>query len=155
MARLLFSQRPKRLLAVVRGSNWRFHWRWLTSDIARKPWKPRTLRPSVLVVTILLCWSLIALLQIFLFRSQRDGGLIFAPRISDLPLSRTFLFFYLPTVVAVLFSMHWAWIDLDAKRLEPYYQLNKKDGALGKDSLLLQYPFDLNPFVPVKALRAR
>ncbi|KAI8933098.1 hypothetical protein NX059_009741 [Plenodomus lindquistii] len=37
--------------------------------------------------------------------------------------------------------------------MEPYYQLSKENGALGKDSLLLQYPFDFMPFVPFKAAR--
>jgi hypothetical protein len=106
-------------------------------------------------VTILLCWALIAILQIFLNRSQRDGGVLFAARINALPLSQQFLFLYLPTVIAVLFSIYWAWIDLETKRMEPYYQLSKKGGALGKDSLLLAYPFDFIPLVPIKAAKER
>lgn len=80
---------------------------------------------------------------------------MFAPKINDLPLSETFLYRYFPTVLAVIFSIYWAWIDLETKRMEPYYQLSKKDGALGKDSLLLQYPFSFIPFVPFRALRDR
>jgi len=102
-----------------------------------------------------MCWSLIAVLQFLLQKSQHDSGIIFAPRISDLPLSRTFLYLYFPTVLAVIFSMYWAWIDLDTKRMEPYYQLSKDEGALGRDSLLLQYPFDFLPLVPMKAAKDR
>jgi hypothetical protein len=102
-----------------------------------------------------MCWALIAVLQFLLHKSQTQSGVIFAPRISELPLSRTFLYQYFPTILAVVFSMYWAWIDLETKRLEPYYQLSKKNGALGKDSLLLQYPFDFNPLVPFKALKNR
>jgi hypothetical protein len=80
---------------------------------------------------------------------------MFAPKINDLPLSQTFQFLYLPTVIAVMFSIYWAWIDLEIKRMEPYYQLSKENGALGKDSLLLHYPFDFLPFVPFKACRDR
>jgi len=80
---------------------------------------------------------------------------MFAPKINDLPLSKTFLYLYFPTILAVIFSIYWAWIDLETKRMEPYYQLSKKDGALGKDSLLLQYPFSFIPFVPFRALRNR
>lgn len=65
------------------------------------------------------------------------------------------MYLYFPTVIAVIFSMYWAWIDLDTKRMEPYYQLSKDEGALGKDSLLLQYPFDFLPLVPIKAARDR
>ena len=95
------------------------------------------------------------MLQVFLTQSQRNGGVIFATKVSELPISHSFLYLYFPTVVAVIFSMYWAWIDLDAKRMEPYYQLSKREGALGKDSLLLQYPFDFLPLVPLKALRDR
>jgi hypothetical protein len=62
---------------------------------------------------------------------------------------------YFPTIVAVIFSIYWAWIDLETKRMEPYYQLSKEQGALGKDSLLLHYPFDFLPLVPLKAARDR
>lgn len=118
-------------------------------------WKPTALRAPVLVVTILLCWALIAVLQYFLTRSQREQGVIFAPKISELPLSHTFLYLYFPTILAVTFSIYWTWIDLETKRMEPYYQLSKENGALGKDSLLLAYPFDFIPLVPIKALKDR
>lgn len=116
-------------------------------------WKPPALRAPILIFTILLCWSLIAVLQYLLTRSQRDNGIIFAPRISDIPLSRSFLYLYFPTILSVIFSIYWAWIDLETKRMEPYYQLSKENGALGKDSLLLHYPFDFIPLVPLKAFR--
>lgn len=118
-------------------------------------WKPPTLRSPVLILTILVCWTLIAILQVFLVRSRHDGGVLFAPEISDLPLPQQFLYMYLPTVIAVLFSIYWAWIDLETKRMEPYYQLSKEGGALGKDSLLLHYPFDFVPLVPIKAAKDR
>jgi hypothetical protein len=120
-----------------------------------KQWKPPALRAPVLILTIAMCWSLIAVLQILLWKSQRDSGLIFAPSINDLPLRQTFLYLYFPTILAVVFSIYWAWIDLETKRMEPYYQLSKENGALGKDSLLLHYPFDFIPLVPLKALRDR
>ena len=123
--------------------------------LGTKTWKPLALRAPVLIFTILICWTIIAVLQYLLVRSQRDNGIIFAPKINDLPLSRTFLYLYFPTIVAVIFSIYWAWIDLETKRLEPYYQLSKKDGALGKDSLLLHYPFDFVPLVPFKAAKDR
>ncbi|KAF1994853.1 hypothetical protein P154DRAFT_548815 [Amniculicola lignicola CBS 123094] len=122
---------------------------------AKSLWKPHALRPSILVVTTATCWALIAILQYLLSKSQRNGGILFASNINALPLSQTFLFRYLSTIIAVTFSIFWTWIDLETKRLEPYYQLSKDGGALGKDSLLLQYPFDFIPFVPIKAIKDR
>lgn len=121
----------------------------------RKLWKPHALQPSVLIFTILICWALILTLQLLLTKSQRESGLIFAPTINDLPLSRTFWHQYLPTILAILFSIFWSWIDLETKRLEPFFQLSKDEGAAGKDSLLLHYPFDFLPFVPLAAFRNR
>ncbi|KAF2871297.1 hypothetical protein BDV95DRAFT_607554 [Massariosphaeria phaeospora] len=130
-------------------------WRKAPHERSPRRWKPRSLRASVLIPTILFCWALIITLQLLLTRSQRDGGIIFAEKISALPLRQTFLHTYFPTIIAVVFSIFWAWIDLETKRLEPYYQLSKEDGALGKDSLLLRYPFDFIPLVPVRAFRQR
>jgi hypothetical protein len=48
-----------------------------------------------------------------------------------------------------------SWVDLDAKRLEPWFQLSKDTGADAKDSMLLQYPFDFLPFIPITALRRK
>jgi hypothetical protein len=118
-------------------------------------WTPPALRAPVLILTISICWSLIAVLEYLLWKSQRDNGLIFAPVIGALPLRDTFLYLYFPTIVAVTFSIYWAWIDLETKRMEPYYQLSKENGALGKDSLLLHYPFSFIPLAPIKALRDR
>jgi hypothetical protein len=127
------------------------------SNLSRecKNWKSPALRAPVLILTIAICWSLIAVLQFLLWKSQRENGILFAPKIGDLPLRDTFVYLYLPTIVAVIFSIYWAWIDLETKRMEPYYQLSKENGALGKDSLLLHYPFDFIPLVPLKAFRDR
>jgi hypothetical protein len=98
---------------------------------------------------------LIIVLQYYLQRSQQDGGIIFALDINKLPLRRSFIYLYLPTVIAVAFSIFIVWIDNDAKRFEPYHQMSRTDGAFGKDSLLLHYPFDFMPFVPFVALKRR
>jgi hypothetical protein len=50
---------------------------------------------------------------------------------------------------------HHSWIDLDAKRLEPWFQLSKEGGEYSESSLLLQYPFDFLPFVPIAAFRRK
>jgi hypothetical protein len=118
-------------------------------------WKPPALHPFTLALAIATPLALIVTLVLLLRRSQRDNGIIFAPDINALPLSRTFMYQYLPTILAVVFSIFWAWIDLETKRLEPYYRLSEDKGALGKDSLLLSYPFGFVPLVPVKAFRQK
>lgn len=118
-------------------------------------WLLISLGPPVLLGAILIPIALIAVLQIFLERSQRDGGLIFAPNVNDLPIQRSFCYLYLGTIVSVIYSILWAWIDLDAKQLEPFHQLSKTRGSTGRDSLLLHYPFDFIVSVPIKAIMRR
>ncbi|KAH7128103.1 hypothetical protein B0J11DRAFT_458434, partial [Dendryphion nanum] len=132
----------------------------LTQQQAQKPhprgkWYPPALRWWNLVLATVVCWSLIAVLQYFLTKSQNEGGVIFAPRVNDLPLRQSFVYLYFPTILAVIFSIYIVWIDVDAKRYEPYHQLSKPGGALGKDSVLLHYPFDFIPIVPYFALKNR
>ncbi|KAF1847952.1 uncharacterized protein K460DRAFT_363966 [Cucurbitaria berberidis CBS 394.84] len=121
----------------------------------RYSWKPASFRLVTLLTITLLAWVLIAILQILLVRSQRDGGIILMSSIDDIPFAQSFSYKYLPTIIALVFSIFWSWIDLQVKRVEPYYQLSKIAGVWGKDSLLLSYPFDFMPFVPLSAFRNR
>lgn len=122
---------------------------------SRHGWYPPGLRWWILSIAVLLCWIFIAVLQTYLRRSQTNGGLIFAPRVSDLPLHRSFSYLYLPTIIAVFFSIFILWIDHDAKRYEPYRQMSQSGGALAENSILLHYPFDFALFVPVVAARRK
>jgi hypothetical protein len=127
----------------------------LFTSTAKKPWKPLTQKAYFLLPTILTSGALIAVLKIYLDRSDRDSGILFASKINDLPLQQTFCYLYLPTIVSLILSFVWTWIDLDIKRLEPFVQLSRSNGAFGRDSVLLQYPFDFVAFVPFAAARRR
>jgi hypothetical protein len=122
---------------------------------ATKPWKPLTHKAYFLLPTILVSGALVAVLQIYLERSHRDTGILFASSINDLPLNQKFPYLYLPTIVSLVLSFAWAWLDLDVRRLQPFIELSKKRGARGADSLLLHYPFDFVAFVPFTAAKRR
>jgi hypothetical protein len=122
---------------------------------SRKPWKPLTQKAYFLIPIILASGALIAVLKIYLDRSDRNSGILFAPKINDLPLQQTFCYLYLPTIVSLILSFIWTWIDLDIKRLEPFVRLSRPNGALGQNSVLLHYPFDFVAFVPFAAARRR
>ncbi len=51
--------------------------------------------------------------------------------------------------------MFWAWVDLDAKRLEPYFQMSKDGGVTAADSLFLHDPFDFVAWGPLRAFQRR
>lgn len=118
-----------------------------------RAWYPPALRWGNLVFTALVCWAFIAVLQYYLHKSQTEGGVIFAADINSLPLRRSFAYLYLPTVIAVCFSIFIVWIDHDAKRFEPYRLMSRSNGARGDESLLLHYPFDFIPMVPFVAAK--
>ena len=98
-------------------------------------------------VAITLC--LIVLLEYLSRISRHNGGIAFAEE--DSSAMTTFAYLYLPTIVAVIYSLVFSWVDLDAKRLEPYLQTSRPQGAKPKDSIFLHYPFDFVAFVPYRA----
>ncbi|KAJ9639924.1 hypothetical protein H2199_006157 [Coniosporium tulheliwenetii] len=118
-------------------------------------WKPAALRAPVLIAAMLLSTVFAVILEVFLRKSKTEGGIIFTWSVIEMSFGEAFPYLYLPTIIAVLYSIFWSWIDLDTKRFEPFHQLSKPGGASGKDSLLLQYPFDFIASVPIKALRRR
>ena len=62
---------------------------------------------------------------------------MFAKSIDSFTFQQTFLHEHLPTIVALIFSIYWSWIDIQVKRLEPYFQLSKEGGSTGDESMLL------------------
>lgn len=64
-------------------------------------------------------------------------------------------YLYVPTIVAVLYSLIWSWIDLDAKRMQPWFELSKEEGVTAEMSLFLDYPYDFVATVPFKAAKKR
>jgi len=125
------------------------------TDAEFKHWKPVTQRRPFLFVVIFITLALLALVQVLVIYDQRNDGIIFASKISELGAGHLFLYRYLPTILAVTYAFVWHWIDIDARRIEPYRQLSRPGGATGSDSLLLHYPTDLLAFVPLKALKRK
>lgn len=116
-------------------------------------WKPLNLRAPFLLSVAAFTAGLIVVLDYLSRLSHRHGGLAFTD--GSFSTSETFSYLYLPTVIAVLYSMLWSWVDLDVKRLEPYFQMSKAVGVPVRDSLYLHYPFDFVAFAPYRALRRR
>lgn len=64
-------------------------------------------------------------------------------------------YLYGPTIVAVLYSLMWNWVDLDVKRMQPWFELSRPGGAKASKSLNLTYPTDFIPLVPGQAFKLR
>jgi hypothetical protein len=66
-----------------------------------------------------------------------------------------FIGVYLPILVALIYASFWGVIDANVRRMEPFYQLARPEGAFAKDTLTFSY-FNCNAFtVPIHALRRR
>lgn len=133
----------------------KLHYLTVATGASPDAWKPRTLQATVLLGVVIFAAGMIAILEYLSYMSHRDGGIAFTNTGMSFSTSITFPFLYLPTVIAVMFSLLWSWVDLDAKRLEPYFQMSKNDGALSEDSVKLHYPFEFVAFVPIRAIRRR
>lgn len=121
----------------------------------RRSWRPITLRLTVLGSLILATTGLIAAIQCLQYISRRDQGILFAKDIDDIPLRRSFCYLYLPTIISVLYSIIWTWVDLDVKRLEPFFQLSRPGGVQGSESILLSYPLEFLAMLPFTAFKRK
>ncbi|KAK6524393.1 hypothetical protein TWF281_011301 [Arthrobotrys megalospora] len=119
-----------------------------------KFWKPFTIRLPYLIFLNILTLSFIIAIETLYYFSNHNGGLLFMKDIDDLPLIKFFAVQYLPTLFAVLYGICWSIVDLDSKRLEPFYDLSKPGGAKA-DALFLEYQYQFALFVPFRALFKR
>ena len=140
--KFVVSSKPKADIAIgLNDQNW------------NKPWKPFTLRGSTIMASLLLTIALIELIEYINKISIEEKALFFAERAEDFPVGVVFCYRYLPQMIVVALGVGWAAVDLDVKRLEPYFQLSKPEGATSSNSIFLHYPFDFIAFVPINAAR--
>ncbi|KAK6339291.1 hypothetical protein TWF718_008712 [Orbilia javanica] len=115
-------------------------------------WRPFTLRLPYLIFLIFLTLFFLISIELILRKSQRDGYLTLAQG-DGLNGWQIFVSQYMGTVASVIFAILLSLSDLDAKRLEPWFELSKPNGVTAKNSILLCYPFDFLAFVPFKAAK--
>ena len=116
-------------------------------------WRPPSLRTPALA-SILVSSTIAAIIIVILYFRNAKYGAIYT--IQDVNLASelaTFIFQNLPTLLAILYAASWSWIDLDVKRLEPWFQLSSRNGSTSKRSLLLQYHLDFPLAIPVRAFK--
>ncbi|PUU73740.1 hypothetical protein B9Z19DRAFT_511586 [Tuber borchii] len=125
----------------------------LNDQNCNKPWKPFTLRAPTLIASLLITVALIAFIEYINNVSIEEKALFFAEEAEGFPVGVVFCYRYLPQMIVVVLGVGWAAVDLDVKRLEPYFQLSKPEGATAINSIFLHYPFNFIGFVPINAAR--
>ncbi|KAI9885936.1 MAG: hypothetical protein M1823_002262 [Watsoniomyces obsoletus] len=122
-------------------------------------WKPVSMRWPYLIFLILLSLSMAAvqefLFQLSVYRRKHNEGIIQFIKPKELSMAIFFCWKYLPTIIAVSYGVLWQIIDYEVKRLEPYYQLSRHEGALAAESLNRNYLTGYAILAPFTALRYR
>ncbi|OBR11889.1 Phosphoribosylaminoimidazole-succinocarboxamide synthase [Colletotrichum higginsianum IMI 349063] len=114
-----------------------------------------TLSATVLFSFAFASFILAIIIEILAQQSEKKGGFALSKSADDIPAFANFCFLFVPTIVAVIYSLLWSWIDLDVKRTQPWLEMSKPDGTTAERSVFLDYPYDFIAFVPLKAARRR
>lgn len=96
---------------------------------------------------------LAAAIEVIVQRSKAQGGLALSPSHDDIPQYAMLSYLYVPQSFAVVYSLIWSWVDLDVKRMQPWFELSKPSGATASNSLFLDYPYSFIAAVPFQAAR--
>jgi hypothetical protein len=124
-------------------------------DSKYRGWKPLALSTPILAAIIALTLLLAAAIETLAQRSHASGGLALSPTLDDIPRYAMISYLYVPTTLAVLYSLIWSWVDLDVKRMQPWFEMSKKEGTTARNSFFLDYQYTFVATVPWKAARRR
>lgn len=117
-----------------------------------KTWKPLGLRIHFLLPLACLSALLLAALVFLAMFSHKNNGLIHLDGPDKITNSQYFTYNYLPVIIAVLYSFLWQIVDSDARRFEPFVDLDSHEG-IGINELFYDYAHRSALAVPFLALR--
>ena len=116
-----------------------------------KPWIAFSLRPFYLSVLCASSLGFLAACESLRQISNRNNGLLFFNDTSEITTWDFIAYNYVPTILAVLYVTAWSLVDLDIKRLEPYFQLSIHN-TITANILFLDYTFEYSINSPFRAL---
>ena len=117
-------------------------------------WKPFSMRWPYLSLLIILSVGL-AVLQEFVYQKSKNQPLVTFKTPDQISPLAYFGIKFVPTIVAVTYGVLWQVTDFEVKRLEAFYQLSKRGGALAEESLSVDYVTSINILRPLHALSLR
>ncbi|KAF3060780.1 hypothetical protein CFAM422_011017 [Trichoderma lentiforme] len=124
-------------------------------DGSQKGWKPLSMTAPILTLLTILTLLIGIAIEVLAQLSRTRGGLALSRTQDEIPQYAMISYLYAPNIIAVLYSLVWSWVDLDVKRMQPWFELSKPEGATAENSMFLDYPYDFIATVPVKAARRR
>lgn len=120
-----------------------------------KQWRPRALRAQTLAFTTFATALLLVIVIYLHYFDTRYGAIIRGQYGSDLHIQGLFQVRYLPTIIVVLYGTGISIIDLDIKRLEPWFGLSTKAVYHKSSPLMCKYDTDFVLSVMLRALTHR
>ncbi|MBE3044935.1 DUF3433 domain-containing protein [Candidatus Bathyarchaeota archaeon] len=114
-------------------------------------WKPFSMRWPYLSLLVVLSVGL-AVLQEYLYQTSLREPLVTFTKPEEITTLVYFCVKFLPTIVAVIYGVLWQVTDFEVRRLEAFYQLSKRGGALAEESLSVDYVTSINVLRPFHAL---
>lgn len=145
-------------LRVLSKSNTTYTYQKLTRTETFYPnpdWKPFSMRWPYLSMLIILSLTLAGCSEVLYQSSAEEGHLIQFTKPTEIEGIQYFSIKFLPTLLAVIFGVLWEICDFEVKRLEPYFQLSRENGATGAETLNVDYITSYRFLVPFDALRRR
>ncbi|KAH6892325.1 hypothetical protein B0T10DRAFT_401198 [Thelonectria olida] len=127
----------------------------IETDLREEGWKPLSISTPVLVTVIAFTLLIAAGIETVAQRSKAQGGLALSPSLDEIPTYARLTYLYVPTLIAVIYSIIWSWIDLDVKRMQPWFELSKPGGAQANNSMFLDYQYEFVALVPIHAARRK
>lgn len=122
-------------------------------------WKPFPMKTFYILILIALAITIAGIQEMlcqFSLRSPDSSpGLISFNSVADVATMKFFAWKYLPTMIAVAYSVLFTLSDFEIRRLEPYYQLSQVTGATAATSLNCDHLTMFQYFVPFKAFKLR
>lgn len=118
-------------------------------------WKPFSMRKPYLCMLIILSLTLAGCIEALYQHSSTQGHLLSFHKPEEINGLAYFAIKFLPALLAVSFGVLWQTTDIDVKRLEPYFQLSRENGATAADTLNVDYITSFGFLAPLSALRRR
>lgn len=112
-------------------------------------WTPQTLSWRVLLPLTSFTLFLLGSSAVSLQLNAQHGFVIAVPNVT----TGNLVFQYFPIIVSFIYGGLWSWVDLDSKRLAPWYTM--LSGKMEASANRLQYPVDFGLVVPLKAARRK
>lgn len=122
-------------------------------------WKPFSMRPLYILTLALIAFGLAGFQEYLCQKSlQKQSenpktGLLAFDSVEEVSVWWFFVWKYLPTMITISYSVLFSIMDFDIRRLEPYHQLSKPQGARAAASLNLDHLTMFQYFVPFNAAR--